>query len=399
MIPFTRRKEWNRSNETLSRRTLYGVWHLSDFVASTFGIAPPLTIGHDGQLELPCSEALWQARNETEWKEARLTDLDHGRSATTTVREAFALLVGGSDQESPPITDIAALQWSPFAVVSIMHILSTQLWHMNHGSLSGFTSAKPGSPVAPESAEGEAQMSVAKLFAVGRRCHDLIRAYSDDIEQGGNKNAGRQAKDAKWQLANAADVLRICYGRTMPALAHLDCDSLLRGGLGDVTLAIQEFVAVPLERNAEFTLAASMAYEGLCIPLRYGAHLFRKAGALNGSLENLIAGWDSGEFNPWKLPSYMHMHAGAPKLTLAIKHCWCQNGSTSSVLHKLSARSWTKRSESCSRASPPCCGKRRRSRTRAAPSRRDCCGTGPASTMIPGCGEVSLTNFPVRTVC
>lgn len=82
----------------------------------------------------------------------------------------------------------------------------------------------------------------------------------------------------------------------MPALARLDCDTLLRGGEDDVRVAVEEHVAARLGRTAEFTIAASVAFEGLCIPLRYGTQLYRKTGALSGSLEHLVAGWDNGEF-------------------------------------------------------------------------------------------------------
>lgn len=252
-------------------------------------------VGHDAQLELPCSEALWQAQTETEWHEARLAESHNGTGVATTVREACALIVDYNDRESPPMSTTAAMRWSPFAVVCIMHIFSTRLWHTSHGTLSWLIpTARPvtahiGDTTSDPTPRGGA---VASLLAVGRRCHDLIKAYDEQVEQ---DSTLQRTKEAKWQLANAADVLRVCYCRTVPALARLDCDTLLRGGQDDVHVAIQEHVAVPLERNAEFTLAASVAYEGLCVPLRYGGQLYRKTGALNGSLETLITGWDNGE--------------------------------------------------------------------------------------------------------
>lgn len=290
-----RSKRIIKAKKLISSRALYGVWNLADFVASTYGVSPPLMVGHDAQLELPCSEALWQAQTETQWYEARLAESQDGTGVATTVRDACALIVDYNDRESPPISTTAAMRWSPFAVVCIMHIFSTRLWHTSHGTLAWLIpTARPvtahiGDATPDTTARGG---GVSSLLAVGRRCHDLIKAYYEQVERDGTL---RRTKDARWQLANAADVLRVCYGRTVPALARLDCDTLLRGGQDDVRVAIQEHVAVPLERNAEFTLAASVAYEGLCVPLRYGAQLYRKTGALNGSLENLITGWDNGE--------------------------------------------------------------------------------------------------------
>lgn len=252
-------------------------------------------IGHEGQLELPCSEALWKAQTETEWHNARLLEANSSGNVPTTVRDACALIVDHNDRESPPISATAAMKWSPFAVVCIMHVFSTRLWHTSHGTLSWLitaprtVAANTSNACSDTTAHGG---PVSSLLAVGRRCHDLIKAYGEQIEQDGML---RRTKDARWQLANAGDVLRVCYGRTVPALARLDCDTLLRGGEEDVRVAIQEHVAVPLERNAEFTLAASVAFEGVCVPLRYGTQLYRKTGALNGSLENLITGWDNGE--------------------------------------------------------------------------------------------------------
>lgn len=271
---------------------MYGAWIISDFVSSIYGTAPPFTIGHDGQLELPCSEALWQAEDETEWNEAMLTDGNHG--ASITIRDAFGQLVDNSEQDSRGHT---ALEWSPFAVVCIMHILSTRFWHVSHGTLTAVTSTSrgpAGTAASPPGHGSNTSTVVPRLFATAaRRCHDFIRAYSEHIEQDPTL---RRPEDARWQVANAADVLRVCYGRTVPALARLDCDTLLRGDDDDVRVAMDEHVRMSLERTAEFTLAASVAFEGLCGPLQYGAQLYRKTGALTGGLERLISGWDSGEY-------------------------------------------------------------------------------------------------------
>ncbi|KAI7782857.1 hypothetical protein LA080_012730 [Diaporthe eres] len=270
-----------------TKRTLYGVWNLSDFAASTYGIAPPLTVGHDGELELPCSEALWQARNEAEWNGARAAEAD---SPAMTVREACFLIADQTDR-GPPLTSSpqgTALRWSPFAIVCIMHIFSTRLWHVSHETLSSAATTRPGGPTPAH--ELDARFRAAVRQGAGRRCHDLIRACAERAER---DRTPRCTRDARWQLADAADVLRVCYARSVPALARLDCDTLLRGGEDDVRAAVREHVAAPLGRCAEFTLAAAVALDGLCVPLRYGTQFYRKSGALNGSLEHLVAGWDN----------------------------------------------------------------------------------------------------------
>lgn len=78
-----------------------------------------------------------------------------------------------------------------------MHILATRLWHVGHGTLSSAASTA----LRPATA---AQLAPS-LLATGRRCHDLIRAH--DAE---HTHTGR---DARRQLAAAADVLRVCYGK------------------------------------------------------------------------------------------------------------------------------------------------------------------------------------------
>lgn len=129
-----------KTNEKLSYRALYGVWNLSDFVSSTYGTAPPFTLGRDGELELPCSEALWQARTEAEWTEARLAEGARGGGAPPTIRDACNLIVGlQHDRETVPVSATAAMTWSPFALVCIMHIFATGLWHITHGPLSSVT--------------------------------------------------------------------------------------------------------------------------------------------------------------------------------------------------------------------------------------------------------------------
>lgn len=287
------------STKTSPYRTLYGVWILGDLLSSAYGTAPPFTVGRDGGLELPCSEALWQARTEAEWTEARLAEAGRGGGVSMAVRDACTLIADcNNDREPPPVSTTAAMTWSPFAIVCIMHIFSTGLWHLSHGPLSSVTTTlRPAVAhtlrVPNLTSRHGAEPS---LLATGRRCHDLIRAYSERIEEQEDGTLRRSTKDARWQLANAADVLRVCYARTAPTLVKLDCDTLLRGGDEDVRVAIREHVAAPLERSAEFTLAAAVAYEGLCVPLRYGAQLYRRTGALSGSLESIISGWDNGEF-------------------------------------------------------------------------------------------------------
>ncbi|POS69664.1 hypothetical protein DHEL01_v211943 [Diaporthe helianthi] len=271
--------------------TLYGAWIISDFASSTYGTSDPFILGHDGQLELPCSEALWQAQNEAEWNEARFSGSTHGSMPSITIREAFAQLFDNSEHESPSQT---ALGWSPFAVVCVMHILSTRFWHVSHGTLLAVTPTPgPTTPAARPSEQSTGTSSVVpKLFFTAVwRCHDFIRAYSNHVE---HDSTLQRTKDASWQVANAAEILRVCYGRTVPALARLDFDTLLRGDDEDVRVAMAEHVRMPLERNAEFTLAATVAFEGLCGPLRHGAQqLYRKTGALTGSLEHLVSRWDS----------------------------------------------------------------------------------------------------------
>lgn len=242
---------------------------------------PPFTVGHDGDLELPCPEALWQARSEAEWAGARAAEAS--RTPSTTVRAACALIVDYDDAGSPPIEGTPAMGWSPFAVVCVMHILATRLWHVGHGTLSSAAGT-----AAPRPATA-AQPAPPSLLATGRRCHDLIRAH---YYAGHHAHTGR---DARRQLAAAADVLRVCYGRTVPALARLDCDALLRGGEGDVRAAAGDHVSAPLERTPQFTLAAAVAFEGLCAPLACGAQVCRKTGALGVGLESVIAGWDNCE--------------------------------------------------------------------------------------------------------
>lgn len=364
----------------LPHRTLYGVWNLSDFAASTYGIAPPLTVGHDGELELPCSEALWQARNEAEWNGARAAEAD---SRAMTVREACFLIADHNDRGTP-LTSLegTALRWSPFAIVCIMHIFSTRLWHVSHETLSSAATARPC-----EAHQLEACFKAAVRQGAGRRCHDLIRACAERAER---DRTLRCTRDARWQLADAADVLRVCYARSVPALARLDCDTLLRGGEDDVRAAVAEHVAAPLGRHAEFTLAAAVALDGLCVPLRYGTQFYRKSGALNGSLEHLVAGWDNGESGAVR--SFIVLGTSADR-RFVLKLYSCQNGQTWSVARRRSAPSWTTRSGSCCEASTPCSERRRRSPTTAAPSRRACCGTGPRSTRILGSGEVSLNIY------
>lgn len=258
-------------------RFLFGVWNLSNLVTAAYGIHAPMTIDHNGGLELPCSDELWHACTDAEWNQVRVAELSNRNAGAyaLTVKEACALLLDEDGQYSAMIAGgkVASQGWSTFTLVSIIHILTTGIWHSNTSEPLGVS-----------------RLAGSRLAATVRRCHELIRAHHDEQTTG-----GRRRPHALWQIADAADVLRICYGRIVPAIARVDRESLLRAEPEVVSAAMRLHVAVPWERSKDATMAVAVAYQGLCIPLRYGSQYFRKAGALSGSLEQLIAGWENGQ--------------------------------------------------------------------------------------------------------
>jgi hypothetical protein len=307
-------------------------------VASAFRIAPPLNISHDQELELPCSDDMWQAADEAAWNEARVAEAEHdggGGVGTMTVRDAVTRILTSKDYwgdessaQGAAAPDPVALRWSPYAVVCIMHIMSTRIWHWRHGPLTGVmnnnaTPPAPG-PVRSQSPPGGPKSTSGAVprvfFEAGRRCRELIRAHSEQLveqqRESGKQSSHRTATTAtrgtaaaapggsqqQQQLGNAADVLRVCHARLAPALTPMGCDTLLllQGGAGedeDMRAVIWDHVRAPLERDGDYTRATAVAFEGLAERLRLGAQLHRKTGALGGSLERLVSGWDSGEFS------------------------------------------------------------------------------------------------------
>lgn len=252
------------------------MWVISNLITTTYNVAPAFSINHDGELELPCPEALWHASTTEEWSRARGNESAKG---CLSIRDAVSILVSG---ETSAELSSSSLSWSPFAAVIITHVLATQLWHASHAALPWTSTTASGGVVS-----GPSNTMTAAFEAALTRCHNLINP-STDASGGGwieNENA---------LLFNAFAVLRVCYCRAVPALSCLDRSSLLRSDPSDFS-AVHDYVAAPLTRNKQVTSAIARAFEGIWVPSRKGALLVRKTAALTWSIEHAIAGWDTGK--------------------------------------------------------------------------------------------------------
>jgi hypothetical protein len=88
-------------------------------LSTIYGVGPGLSISHDGDVEMPCPEAIWQAPTEEDWR--RLGASNYAGYGLT-IRESINMLVkGGHDFED------SLIRWSGFSVVLILHLLAIHM--------------------------------------------------------------------------------------------------------------------------------------------------------------------------------------------------------------------------------------------------------------------------------
>lgn len=96
-------------------------------------------------------------------------------------------------------------------------------------------------------------------------------------------------------LFNCLALLRVTYCRAFTGNGHADRMMLLKDSREDIITSLEEFVAVPQERDEFTSRAVARAFEGMVIPSKAGTLLLRKTAALSWSIEHALAGWDAGK--------------------------------------------------------------------------------------------------------
>lgn len=240
----------------------------------TYGVTPGLSVCQDGIVEMPCSDALWDAPTQQQWQNVARTQQS---SSTMSVKDAVAVLLYGRSPEGLPEV---CWTWSPFATFVAMHAMTTQVWHMTHfWDMSSRFDDTLDPFVAQLSARTEQALS---------RCRTLLSTARNDQEHTWNDADGPI-------LFNAFAVLRVCYSRAFTDVRVADRSLLLREESSEILSALRDFVAAPQNRDEFTTEAIAKAVEAFHIPIRAGSLLIQKTAALTWSIDHALAGWDSGK--------------------------------------------------------------------------------------------------------
>ncbi|KXT05570.1 hypothetical protein AC578_3729 [Pseudocercospora eumusae] len=238
------------------KRLLHSIWILSDLIAATYGVTPAFSVPYHGDVELPCSENLWQADSADEWQNLHLAE-----HTLPSLRDSVNILTLKATARELPLS---AYTWSHFAVVVVMHTMAIHIWH-----------------------GGYADQENTSLYGTTlARCRDLIKAT-------GEAQCGDWLQTKPSFLFNASCILRICHGRSHPQVLQPDKTALLRGQPEDVSVAIQEYATAPMTRSKTMTDTIAGVFDGLCSPDRRCLLLLVKTVALTWSFEHAIASWDT----------------------------------------------------------------------------------------------------------
>ncbi|KPI35705.1 uncharacterized protein AB675_1235 [Cyphellophora attinorum] len=270
------RLSWHEWIERESiKRLLLGTTFVNNLVTIAYGILPGFSIVHEGSIELPDSDALWNAGDENQWQHC--VALVH-ESRPQNLKDAVAMLINGSKDEE--LVEVART-WSPFSTAMIMHAVSIQVWHSIDGS--GLISS-----AHDLSAQSDTQLSSApnKIEAALTRCRSILTQAKPETD-------GLWTDSDGPLLFNAFAVLRVTYGRAFTGIRLADRMLLLRDNYSDISQAISDYIAMPQERSKLVAQAIARTFEGLVLPFRSGAPLLRKTAALTWSVEHALAGWDS----------------------------------------------------------------------------------------------------------
>ncbi|KAK5063032.1 hypothetical protein LTR84_005108 [Exophiala bonariae] len=259
------------------KRLLYGHIMLTNSLAMTYGMPPSYSIVSDGNIEMPGDQSLWDATNASQWYD--LVNVK-GRSSLLSVRDAVSTIMYGSLLRGVPEE---CWSWSPFACTVVINAVSIQIWHVTQGSyfFDELTSIGQGQSHGPEDSQVLTQTEAALS-----RCLSLI-------------TQARSGDDYTWTeaegplLFNCLALLRVTYCRAFTGNGHADRMMLLKDNREDIITSLEEFVAVPQERDEFTSRAVARAFEGMVIPSKAGTLLLRKTAALSWSIEHALAGWDA----------------------------------------------------------------------------------------------------------
>ncbi|KAJ5936002.1 hypothetical protein N7454_005300 [Penicillium verhagenii] len=267
-------KEWIEFEET--KRTLCAMFIFSDMLLITFDITPGFVVDRDLIIEIPDRESLWNATSAEKWEDLNHDLPDPPDQTIKNVVERITKIPRGNELVFEPC------YMTGFSALVVMHAVDVYLWHLN--KLVQPASCFPLG-VWPHDDLRTTLLHSATLIL--ERCQAMLLAGRGDEGKICLDNPGHNI------VFNCEAVLRIAFSRLLPVGHSFNRLALLMNDRDDIMRAVQEYSTAPLERTNFVTKAAKMAYDGFLGPVTIGTLLVRKTAALDWSVDQAIAGWDS----------------------------------------------------------------------------------------------------------
>jgi hypothetical protein len=251
----------------------------SNLLLVTFNITPGYVIDRDLCIDIPDHEYLWTATSAEEWDRLRQSLPD---TTPQTVQSAVEYMV-----QPPPEDDLQVREphrMSGFTALVVMHAVNIYLWHLNQLSQSV---SRVSLGIWPQENLRTALLHAASMTL--ERCQATLLAGKVDDNKLGLYDPNQA------YIFNCGAMLRVAYSRLLPSSHSFNRLVLLANDENVVTRAVKVYARQPLERDKFITKAAKLACNGFLGPVTIGALLVSKTAALSWSVEQAIAGWDSGK--------------------------------------------------------------------------------------------------------
>ncbi|KAL3484347.1 hypothetical protein BJX62DRAFT_218853 [Aspergillus germanicus] len=271
-------ERWVAVEET--KRTLCAMFIFSNLLLITFNITPGYVVDRDLCIDIPDHESLWAATSVEEWDRLRQS---LPSTPQQTVQSAVEYMI-----QPPPEDDIEVREpprMSGFTALVVMHAVNIYLWHLNQLSQSV---SRVSLGIWPQENLRTALLHAASMTL--ERCQATLLAGKPD-------DGGRhELYDPNHvYIFNCGAVLRVAYSRLLPLSHSFNRLVLLTKDDSVIRRAVKMYARQPLERDKFVTKAAKLACNGFLGPVTIGALLVSKTAALSWSIEQAIAGWDSGK--------------------------------------------------------------------------------------------------------
>lgn len=267
--------EWVYCEET--KRALCGIFIISNLLLIAFNVTPGFQIEQDLQIEVPSDEMLWAAETADQWEQLRKSQVRN----TQTIQNVLEIMTQEPSEEKETAEPRPI---SSFTALVVMHAMNTYMWHLNQLSHC-VGSFSLGSWLHTDIRTDLQQTALSAL----ERCQaSLLKGRSEDYKLSWDDPESTL-------LFNSAAMLRCASSRIFTPSMTFNKLTLISNDQELMRKSVSEYVHAPLKRSLFIIKASQKAFEGFFIPVTIGHLLVSKTAALHWSVEQAMAGWDSGK--------------------------------------------------------------------------------------------------------